>query len=129
MKQATRDMFMVKRDGEGKVIPVTKVIEWEDGELSIDVRPMSYGNIESWNSKSKKKQGIDAKEIASTLAKHIADPDLSDLTEETLKDDLKAMAVNALLMAILGASGMKGKVKVDEDMTATLELEEDEGNE
>ena len=128
-RRATRDMFEVKRDGSGNVIPVTKTIEWEDGNYAIEVRPMSYGDIESWNAKSKKKEGITAKEIALTLANHIADPDMSDYTEEKLRKDLKAMAVNTLLMAVLGASGMKGKVTVSEDMTATIELEEDEGNE
>lgn len=128
-RQATREMFNVKRDGEGQVIPVTKTIEWEDGDYEIEVRAMAYGDIEAWNAKGKRKQGIDAFEIAQTIKKHIAFPDFSGLTEKTLRKDLKAMAVNALLMAILGASGMKGKVTVSDDMTAMLELEDDEGNE
>lgn len=128
-KQATREMFNVKRDGEGNVIPVTKEIEWEDGYYDVDVRPMAYGDIEAWNAKSRKKQGIDAFEIAATLKRHIVDPDFGDMTEQRLRKDLKAMAVNALLMAILGASGMKGKVTVGDDMTATIELEGDEENE
>ena len=127
-ERATREMFQVQRDGEGNVIPVDKEIDWEDTTVIVGIRPMSYGDIEDWNKKSEKDEGIGAKEIARTLAKHVAEPDLSDLTEQALRDGYKAMAVSTLLMAVMQASGMKGKVTVDDNMTAKVEVEDDEGN-
>ena len=123
-KRATMEMFKVKRDGEGKLIPVDR--ETEFGLVSVI--PMTYGDAEVWGETMGKGEDVDADTLSKQFRKHIVDPDMSKVTGEELKADFKPLVIQELLMAIVGASGLEDVItaKVNADGTARIEV--DEGN-
>ena len=124
-KRATMDMFKVKRDGEGKLIPVDR--ETEFGIISV--LPMTYGDAEEWGETMGDAENVDAHTLAKQFKKHVVDPDMSKVTGDQLKKDFKPLVIQELLMAIIGASGLEDQLTatVNEDGTAKIEV--DSGNE
>lgn len=118
-KRALMDDFKVKRDGEGNLIPIEQPTKFG----TVLVLPMTYGDAEAWGQKAKRVETISADEVAEQLNKHVVDPDMSKVTGPELRKDYKAMAVNELIMAILGASGLEEEmaVTVNPDGTAKIE--------
>lgn len=117
--KATLADFQVKRDGEGKLIPIE--VETEYGTVMII--PMTYGDSEAWARKMKDVDSISDGEVAKLFAKHFADPDLSQVRGDDIKNDYKAFAIAVGLRAIMKASGLEKVMEavVGEDGTVRID--------
>lgn len=118
--KATLADFQVKRDGEGKLIP----IEVKTSYGTVMTVPMTYGDSELWARKMKDVDSISDGEVAKLFAKHIVDPDLSGVRGDDIKNDYKALAVAELLKAIMKASGLEKEMDaiVGEDGTIKVDV-------
>ena len=112
--------FKVLRDGDGNLAPVEK--ETQFGLISV--LPMTYGDAEIWGEEMKDAKNISADALAKQFAKHIVDPSMKDVTGDDLKNDFKPLAIQELLMAVIGASGLSDHMTstVNEDGTARVEI-------
>lgn len=119
-KRAVMDSFKVKRDGEGNLIPIDEPTKYG----TVSVLPMSYGDAEAWGEMMGKEKSVSTDDIAKTFAKHIVDPNMSQLQGPEVKRDFLPLAIQELIMAIMTASGMEEEIKavVNEDGTAKIEL-------
>ena len=119
-RRATLDSFKVKRDGEGKLIP----IEHETAYGMIMVVPMCYGDAEKWAETMKKTEDVSADRLAEQFRQFIVEPDMSEVTGDILRRDFKPLAIQELLMGIIHVSGLEKEMKatVGEDGTAKIEV-------
>jgi len=124
-KRATMEMFKVKRDGEGKLIPVDR--ETEFGIVSVI--PMTYGDAEEWGETMGDADNVDANTLAKQFQKHVVDPDMSGINGATLKKDFKPLVIQELLMAIIGASGLEDQLSATVNADGTAKVTVDAGNE
>jgi len=119
-KQAVREDFKVKRDGEGNLIPIKEDTKYG----TVHVLPMAYGDAEAWGDMMNETNSISSADLAKTFAKHVTNPNMADVTGTEVKKDFLPLAVQELIMAIMKASGMGDEIKavVNEDGTAKIEL-------
>ena len=117
-KRAALEGFKVKRDGEGKLIPIEK----ETTYGTVLVVPMVYGDAEQWAIEMKEAENVSADQLAAQFRKHIVDPDMSKITGDDLRKDFKPLAIQELLQAIINASGLENEVTatVNADGTAKV---------
>ena len=123
-KRATMDMFKVKRDGAGNLIPVDR--ETDFGIVSVI--PMTYGDAEEWGETMGDEENVDAHTLAKQFKKHIVEPDMSEVTGNILKKDFKPLVIQELLMAIIGASGLEDQLTATVNADGTAKVTVDEGN-
>jgi len=111
--------FQVKRDGEGKLIPIEAETEYG----TVMVVPMTYGDSEAWAMKMKDVDTVSDGEVAKLFAKHIVDPDLSSVRGDDIKDNYKPLAIAEILKAIMKASGLEKEMDavVGEDGTVRID--------
>ncbi len=104
---ATPDDFLVQRDGEDNLQPVTQALPGV--EEHIRVVPMTMGDLNSYGGSSGQLNPaeLDADEIAELLNEHWYDLRESDreLTAEDVDNDMIGFGRDALVTAILRASG------------------------
>jgi len=117
-KRAALEGFKVKRDGEGKLIPIEK----ETTYGTVLVVPMVYGDAEKWAIEMKEAENVSADQLAAQFRKHIVDPDMSKITGDDLRKDFKPLAIQELLQATINASGLENEVTatVNADGTAKV---------
>lgn len=121
---AAAEDFLVKRDGEGELLPM----EAQAGEFgTVLVVPMTYGDAEDMSAKRRQYGDIKAPEVAKIINRHVLQPDFGDLTGTDIRDNFKAMAIGALLEAIMSASGIQAKVTAKAGGDVSIELDT-EGN-
>lgn len=116
------DLF-VQRGEDDRLLPVTE----EAPQLGeVRVIPMTFGSIREYFGSGTQMDDIEPSEIAEILRNHVVDPDLSEITSDEVSEDMKPMAPQALLLAVMKASG----VNVDMDSLQNQEsvLDEGEGN-
>ena len=123
-KRATMEAMKVLRDGDGKLVPVDR--ETEFGLISVI--PMTYGDAEVWGQTMGDADNVDAPTLAKQFAKHIVDPDMSGVTGQELQRDFKPLAIQELLMAVIGASGLEDVITATVNADGTAKIEVDEGN-
>jgi len=123
-KKAVMEDFKVKRDGEGKLIPIKQNTKF--GKVSV--LPMTYGDAEAWGNMMSEEKSVGTDDLAKTFAKHIVSPDMSKLTGKDVETDFVPMAVQELIMSVMGASGMAEEIQavMNEDGTAKIELAKNE---
>ena len=119
-KRATMDSFKVKRDGEGKLIP----IDCESPYGIIGVLPMTYGDSEVWSKTMSTPEDVTSDQLATQFRKHIVEPDMSKVTGDMLKQDFLPLVVQELIMAIVKVSGLEKEIEatVNDDGTAKIEV-------
>jgi len=119
-KRATMDSFRVKRDGEGKLIP----IDCETAYGTIGVIPMTYGDSEVWAKTMSTPEDVTTDQLATQFQKHIVEPDMSAITGDELRQSFKPLAIQELIMAIVKVSGLEKEIQatVNEDGTAKIEV-------
>ena len=118
------DMFKVKRDGKGNLIPIDR--ETDFGIVSVI--PMTYGDAEEWGETMGDEENVDAHTLAKQFKKHIVEPDMSEVTGNILKKDFKPLVIQELLMAIIGASGLEDQLTATVNADGTARVTVDEGN-
>lgn len=119
-RKATLDSFKVKRDGEGKLIPIEQETEYG----KVKVLPMTYGDAEKWAEEMKNTEDVTSDRLAQQFNQFIVEPDMSKITGEDLKRDFKPLAIQELLMAIIHVSGLEKEMSatVGPDGTAKIEV-------
>ena len=104
---ATPDDFLVQRDGSDNLQPVTQALPGV--EEHIRVVPMTMGDLNGYGGSSGQLNPaeLDADEIAELLNEHWYDLRESDreLTTEDVENDMIGFGRDALVTAILRASG------------------------
>lgn len=120
-KRATMDSFRVKRDGEGKLIP----IECETNYGTIMVIPMTYGDAEKWAEEMKGSEDVTSEAIADQFKQFIVEPDMSGVTGDDIKQNFKPLVVRDLINAIVRVSGLEKEVNatVNADGTVGIDME------
>lgn len=115
------DLF-VSRGEDGALLPV-----WEEAPNlgEVKVIPMTYGKIREYFDADMSMQDVPGEDIAEILRNHVVDPDLSEITGPEVENDMKPMAPQSLLLAVMKASG----VDIDEEALESDEaVLEGEGN-
>lgn len=128
---ADAEDFFVKRDGDDEVLPVR---ERAAGFGECVVKPMVYGEAESYFGDSGQVASASANEVADVLRNHVVEPDLdayckaqgyrhSFLSAYTLREEMLPFGPAALLMAILRASGYQNaQVDMNNQGQARIDL-------
>lgn len=143
------DEFFVTRDPEtGEVRPVWTTAE---GFGDVQVRPMNYGQAESYFGDAGQVANVGPSVVAQVLRSHVVEPDLNEyakrqfgdevransrgtsadpqtyMTETVVREHMTPFAPQALLMAIMRESGLSADISVGDDGTAQIQFD-DEGN-
>lgn len=114
--------LFVQRGSDGQLLPTVEVAP-DIGK--VKVIPLTYGGIQEYFGAGTQMDEIESEDIAEILREHVVEPDLSEITSQEVEEDMKPMVPQALLLAVMKASG------VDVDMDALQNQEgvlEEEGN-
>lgn len=103
----SKDDLFVRRDESGELLPTSI----EAGKFgTVEVVPMTYGKAERLFGGVGGEQDVDASLIADILNEHYVRPSF-DLSADDIRD-MKPFAPQALLMAVMDASGLDADVSV-----------------
>lgn len=131
----------VSRDGDGNLQEVETTIP---GQGESTMVPMSYGDAEEYMGDAGQMANIDASTVAEVLRNHVVDPDFEAyaqkefgrrpgrdhaLTGYVVEKEMKPFIPQIYLMSLFRVSGLDASVEMEDDGSATVELDTDaQGN-
>lgn len=112
------DELFVSRDSGGELLPT---IEEAPDIGKVKVIPMTFGSIREYFGPDTQMDDIEAGDVAEILRNHVVQPDLSEVTAQEVEEEMKPMAPQSLLLAVMQASGVDVNMDALENQEAALE--------
>lgn len=112
------DDLRVSRDSDGELLGEVH----QCGNLGkVEVVPMAYGDVEEHFGDGRTSD-VTAKEMATLFNEFYVRPDF-DLSPSDITEDFKPMVPANLLMTLMDASGIDADIDMDDDGSATVNVQ------